>query len=125
MELDPHNVGLYCVLGKASSIHITHAYIHMHTSRGVELDPHNVGLYCVLGKASSTHITHAYIHTHTSRGVELDPHNVGLYCLLGKASSSLGHKDEAENAYQKALAADPVNAEALNEYATMHTNNGR
>jgi len=58
------------------------------------------------------------------RAVELSPGDASLYALRGDATRKVGSNDEANAAYEKALALDPAQPRALSGFATLLIDTG-
>lgn len=56
---------------------------------------------------------------HAKRAIEICPGDASNHVALGSVQQALGHLDQAEIAYNKALQIDPVNADALNNLGTI------
>ncbi|NNE18001.1 MAG: tetratricopeptide repeat protein [Myxococcales bacterium] len=58
------------------------------------------------------------------RAVELSPGDASLYALRGDATREVGSNDDAQAAYEKALALDPAQPRALSGFATLLIDTG-
>ena len=70
---------------------------------------------------SARRLKHEEALFHFTRALELDPRLSDAACGRGRALQRLGHLQEAESAYVKALEIDPENAEAQRSIVALRS----
>ena len=90
-----------------------------HLSSAVERDPANPAVYNLLANASAAYKDREAAIAYYERAIALAPGEARYYINLGGYYQDLGHWDQAEANYQKALESDPDNSDCWNYLANI------